>query len=124
MATEVALALVLVASSGLLLRSIARLTAQPLGFSSERLLTGNIQLSATRFRDIPTRTRFYDDLLASLAAVPRIESAALVTELPIGGTPLMHNLSFEGRAMAPGTEPEIYYRGISANTPQPRYSRV
>jgi putative ABC transport system permease protein len=113
MIAEIALALVLVSGTGLLLRSFSALLAQPLGFEADHLLTGNIRFSAARYRDIGARTRFFDELQRVLESTPGVSAAGLVTEMPIGSNPLMHNLAFEGRAMAPGTEPEVFYRGIS-----------
>jgi len=114
MIAEIALALVLVSGSGLLLRSFSVLLAQPLGFEADHLLTGNIKFSAARYRDIGARTRFFDELQRVLESTPGVSAVGLVTEMPIGSDPLMHNLAFEGRAMAQGTEPEVFYRGISA----------
>lgn len=113
MVGEIAMALVLVAGTGLLLRSFSLLVAQPLGFDATHLLTGNITFSAARYRDIATRIRFFDQLERELAASPGVTGVGLVTEMPIGSDPLMHNLAFEGRAMTPGTEPEVFYRGIN-----------
>jgi putative ABC transport system permease protein len=113
MIVEIAMALVLVAGTGLLLRSFSVLLAQPLGFEADHLLTGNIRFSAARYRDIAARTRFFDELERVLAASPGVNGVGLVTEMPIGSDPLMHNLAFEGRPMAPGAEPEVFYRGIN-----------
>jgi putative ABC transport system permease protein len=114
MIAEVALALVLVSGTGLLLRSFSILLAQPLGFESDHLLTGNIKFSAGRYRDIQARTRFFDELERVLQSKPGVTGVGFVTELPIGSDPLMHNLAFEGRPMSPGSEPEVFYRGINA----------
>jgi putative ABC transport system permease protein len=114
MIAEIAMALVLVSGTGLLLRSFSALLAQPLGFEADHLLTGNIKFSAARYRDIGTRTRFFDELERVLESTPGVSAVGLVTEMPIGSDPLMHNLAFEGRSMEHGTEPEVFYRGISA----------
>jgi putative ABC transport system permease protein len=114
MIAEIALALVLVSGTGLLLRSFSELLSQPLGFDASHLLTGNIRFSANRYRDIGARTRFFDEFQRVLESTPGVSAAGLVTEMPIGSDPLMHNLAFEGRTMAQGTEPEVFYRGISA----------
>jgi putative ABC transport system permease protein len=115
MAAEIALALMLVCGAGVLLRSFSTLLAQPVGFATDHVLTGNIRFSAQRYRDIGARTRFFDDLDRTVAAMPGVKAVGFVTELPLGGDALMHNLAFEGRAVAPGTEPEVYYRGINAS---------
>ncbi|HEV3484093.1 MAG TPA: FtsX-like permease family protein [Vicinamibacterales bacterium] len=110
---EVALALMLIVGTGLLLRSFATLTRQPLGFDADNLVTANITLTADRYSDIGARTRLFRDFEAAARALPGVRDVALTTDLPIGGTPIFHNLAFEGREMAPGTEPEVYYRGVN-----------
>lgn len=114
MIVEVALSLVLVAGAGLLLRSFYTLTHQPAGFDTANLTTANVTFSARRYLDVPTRTRFFEAYEEALRRLPAVRGVALTTDVPIGGSPIFHNLAFDGRPMAPGTEPEVYYRGISA----------
>jgi putative ABC transport system permease protein len=111
---EVALALVLVVGAGLLLKSFASLLSQKPGFDTSGLLTGNLILNGQRYGEVGTRTRFWDEFEARMRSVPAVKDVAITTDLPIGGQPVFHNLAFEGRQMAPGTEPEVYYRGINA----------
>jgi putative ABC transport system permease protein len=110
---EVALALVLVVGTGLLLRSFAAVTRQPLGFDPSALVTANITLTADRYLEVATRTRVFSEFESAVRALPGVRDVALTTDLPIGGNPIFHNLAFEGRSMAAGTEPEVYYRGVN-----------
>ena len=112
---EVALAMILVVGAGLLVRSFAALMAQEPGFNTRDLLTGNVTLNGPRYGDIGVRARFWDEFEARMRAVPGVADVALTTDLPIGGLPIFHNLAFEGRAVAPGTEPEVYYRGVNTS---------
>jgi len=112
---EVALAMMLVVGAGLLVRSFAALMAQEPGFNMRGLLTGNVTLNGPRYGDIGGRARFWDEFEGRMRAVPGVADVALTTDLPIGGLPIFHNLAFEGRAVAPGTEPEVYYRGVNAS---------
>jgi putative ABC transport system permease protein len=114
MVTETALALVLLAGAGLLLRSFVALASLPLGFDASNLVTANLTLSGERYGSIPVRTQLFNELEERLRAVPGVRGVVLTTDLPIGGSPLFHNLAFEGRPMTAGTEPEVYYRGINA----------
>jgi putative ABC transport system permease protein len=113
MVLETALALVLLVGAGLLLRSFVALASQPTGFDPRHLLTANITLSGERYADIAARVRVFQDFESRVAMLPGVRAIALTTDLPIGGNPAFHNLSFEGRNVAPGTEPEIYYRAIN-----------
>jgi len=110
---EVALAFVLVVGAGLLLRSFAALVSQPPGFDTSHLLTGNVTLNGPRYATAVSRARFWEQVDARIRELPEVEDVALTSDLPIGGSPVYHNLAFEGRPMAPGTEPEVYYRSIN-----------
>ncbi|HVT59552.1 MAG TPA: ABC transporter permease [Thermoanaerobaculia bacterium] len=82
---EVALALVLLVSSGLLLRSFERLFAVAVGFDSSRLLTMQVQISGHKFDDDRTTVRFFDEALAAVRRVPGVTAAALTSQLPLSG---------------------------------------
>jgi putative ABC transport system permease protein len=111
--SEVALALVLLVGAGLLLRSFSSLIAQRPGFDATRLLTGSVTLNGDRYASITNRALFWEAFEERMRSIPGVGDVALTTDLPIGGQPLYHNLAFEGRSMAPGTEPEVYYRGVN-----------
>src|SRR5262245_40979691 len=57
--TETALALMLLIGAGLLVKSFLRLNDVNPGFSSERVLTGQLSLPATRYPDAPARRAFW-----------------------------------------------------------------
>jgi predicted permease len=79
--TEVALSIVLVAQSGLLLRSFARLHAQPLGFRTDSIVT--LPLRPTGFEDGAEWARRAEAMRASLAAVPGVRSATFAQTMPL-----------------------------------------
>lgn len=111
---EVALAFVLVVGAGLLLRSFSTLLAQRPGFDTNNLLTGSVTLSDPRYATVVSRARFWERAEERIRALPGVDDVALVSELPIGGSPLYQNLAFEGKPTAPGTEPEVYNRSVNA----------
>ena len=82
---EVALALVLLVSSGLLLRSLERLFAVPVGFDASRLLTMQVQTSGHRFDDDAATYRFFEQALEAVRRVPGVTAAALTSQLPLSG---------------------------------------
>ena len=110
---EVSLALVLLIGAGLLLRSFSALVAQPPGFDSRSLVTGNVTLNGDRYATAENRARFWDAFEERMRALPGVREVGLTTDLPIGGLPIFHNLAFEGKPVTPGTEPEVYYRGVN-----------
>lgn len=92
---EMALALVLLVSAGLLLRSMQRLLSVDPGFHPANLLTLQVVSSGHQF-DNPAadpesgdraRRRFFEQALDAVRAVPGVESAAFTSLLPMSDDP-------------------------------------
>jgi putative ABC transport system permease protein len=79
---EIALAVVLLAGSGLMIRSLARLLEVRPGFSAERLLTMRVNRAPEWSRD--SISRFYDVALERLAEIPGVVGVALGDCPPLG----------------------------------------
>jgi len=80
---EVAIALVLVISAGLLLRSFVRLTSVNPGFRTSQVVAFHVVLPDTRYRGGPPKKQFYEDFLARMRAVPAFHQVAAVSALPM-----------------------------------------
>ena len=80
---EVALALVLLVSAGLLLRSLARLFAVNPGFDAANVLTMQVQTTGQRFDDTKARAQFFMRSLEEVQHVPGVESGAFTSVLPL-----------------------------------------
>ena len=85
--SEVALAFILLVGAALLLRSFARLQQVEPGFAGGGLLTARVSLPRGTYAEEPARAAFGERLLARLQATPGVRSAALVSDLPLGGSP-------------------------------------
>src|SRR5207248_6029450 len=79
----VALAVVLLAGSGLLVRSFARLTAVDPGFQPSRVLAAMVRLSPGKYPGVERARVTLDQLLAKVRAIPGVQSATLGSDLPI-----------------------------------------
>ena len=84
--TQIAMSLVLLVSCGLLLRTIYALRHVPLGFRTDHILVGNMAIPAYRFVDEDLLANVYTPLLERVRAVPGVETATLMTEVPLGKT--------------------------------------
>ena len=82
---EVALALMLLVGAGLLLRSIQRIFAVPVGFDASGLLTMQIQLAGEQYRSDSARARYFSDVLDRVRAVPGVQAAAMTSLVPLSG---------------------------------------
>ena len=92
---EVALALVLLASAGLLLRSLQRLFAVDPGFDASHLLTMQVQTAGKRF-DKAATDRFFEQSLDAVRRVPGVRAAAFTSQLPLSGDVDEYGAHFEG----------------------------
>jgi len=82
---EVAIALVLLVSAGLLLRSLGRLFAIDPGFDASHVLTMQVQESGHRFDTDRARDQFFTQALEAVQQVPGVATAALTSQLPLSG---------------------------------------
>ena len=83
---QVALALVLLAGAGLLLRSFERLRSVALGVRPSHVMTFAVNLPTGRYADPERRARFYREFEARLAALPGVRAAAGISRLPVTGS--------------------------------------
>src|SRR5262245_5360957 len=98
---EVAMALVLLLSAGLMIRSFANLQNAPLGFAPENVLTMQINLPGSKYGEKAQRVNFYNQLLERMRAAPGVTDAAAVTQLPLfSGASWAQEITLEGREAA------------------------
>ncbi|HEY0511742.1 MAG TPA: ABC transporter permease [Thermoanaerobaculia bacterium] len=111
---ETAVAVLLVAGAGLLVRSFARLTAVDPGFCAEGVLTLQVILPEAKYGDGPRQTAFTSALLEKLRALPGVTSAGMISSLPLGGEEEIEALLIEGQPRPkPSETPLADYRQVS-----------
>ncbi|MFP5260954.1 MAG: ADOP family duplicated permease [Blastocatellia bacterium] len=104
---EVALALVLLASAGLLVKSFAHLRRIDTGFSTDNVLTMVVRLPDGKYRQEQQIVAFFRQATERVRALPGVRSVGIVNYLPLyGGLGSNTGFSIEGRpAPQPGEEP-------------------
>jgi putative ABC transport system permease protein len=95
---EMALALVLLVCAGLLVKSMLRLRAVDPGFEPTHLLTMNVALPSSRYRELSAQTAFFKQLDARVATLPGVAAAGATSVLPLSG-------NFDGRGLAVEDQP-------------------
>jgi putative ABC transport system permease protein len=80
---QIALALVLLANAGLLLRSFIRLSTEKPGFDCTDVQTIRFSLPQTGYDDVATIVHFFDQVHSRASAINGIKSDALVSILPL-----------------------------------------
>jgi putative ABC transport system permease protein len=109
---EVALAFVLLVSSGLLLRSIERLFAVAVGFEPSHLITMQVQTSERRYDD-PAAKRFFEQALEAVRRVPGVTSAGLTSQLPVSGDSDEYGAHFDANATQPKQSFNVFFYAVS-----------
>jgi putative ABC transport system permease protein len=116
---ELATAVVLVISAGLLLRSFAALTAVDPGFEPEHLLRAGVTLPPSRYpQDFaqypswPEIQRFHREVVARLAAIPGVRSAALAVADPLDPG-FTNSFVIVGREAEARSQPEVLVREVT-----------
>lgn len=111
---EVALALVLLISAGLLIRSFWRLQTESPGFNSENVWTGQIVLTGPSYPDQDANRAFYYRLLEKLHSVPGVQAAGIINPLPVTNTGWQARFMIEGQPRPePGEFPFAEWMQIS-----------
>ena len=112
---ELALALILLAGAGLLIKGFLRLRSVDPGFNPANVITMYLQLPGTRYPKYPLQTNFRRELLARINAFPGVE-AAMITDLPLAGNYVGHRVVVDGQpAVAVGAEPEVQTLSVMGN---------
>jgi putative ABC transport system permease protein len=101
-AAQVAFAFMLLIGAGLLLASFQRIVAVDPGFDAKHVLTGAVTPPTARYKDDPALTAFADRLLQKIRALPRVESAGITSNIPLGGNFNDSVILAEGYVMKPG----------------------
>jgi putative ABC transport system permease protein len=111
---ELAASLVLLTGAGLLIRSFWKLQSVDPGFNADHLLTMSFQLPIAHYTEIPRQEDFFAKLDERLSNLPGVESAAIISELPLAGSTIYHNVLIDGQSpIEPGNEPEALAHEIS-----------
>ena len=84
---EVALAFVLVANAGLLIRSFVNMRQADTGFDAANVLTAELPVREHRFADAGQLHAFMHQILANVRALPGVTDAAFTDGMPLEGAP-------------------------------------
>jgi putative ABC transport system permease protein len=80
---EVTMSVILLITSGLLIRAVMRVQAIDPGFVPQHVLTLRTALPRPKYDNPVRRGEYYDRVLAGVRALPGVQSAAFVTGLPM-----------------------------------------
>jgi putative ABC transport system permease protein len=112
---EIALALVLLVGAGLMMKSLVKLLQVNPGYQTENLLTFNVALLPAKYANDEQMMAIHSQMIERLESIAGVQGAGTVNSLPLAGGNTTR-FYIEGKPQpAPGEEPEVNLRLISAN---------
>ncbi|MCM3901009.1 MAG: ABC transporter permease [Pyrinomonadaceae bacterium] len=110
---QVGLAVMLVISAGLLMKSFWRLRQVDPGFKSRNVLSLNLTLPLSKYRETQKINAFYNQLIESVSGLPGVEAAAIAYDHPLQSN-WVDAFAFEGRPVPePGKAPSANFAPVS-----------
>jgi putative ABC transport system permease protein len=110
---EVAFSLVLLTGAGVMIRSLLALQHVDAGFDPHNVLTMRVGLPETHYRTPARTTAFYNEALRRFRALPGVQEAAAIDDLPLTGGS-QQPIVVDGHAeLLPRDQPTVAVRKIT-----------
>src|SRR6185436_17407826 len=110
---EVTMSVILLITSGLLIRAVWRVQAIDPGFRPQSVLALHVALPRPKYDKPLQRVQFYDRVLAEVRSLPGVQSAAFTSGLPMVITGLITGVEIPGREVAPRRREGVSHRWVS-----------
>ena len=114
-ASELALAVVILVGAGLLIRSFVGLRRVSPGFSIDHVLSLNIDVSGSKYRQDKDIVQLYREITDRMIHLPGVLAVGLVSALPLAGSVGWGKIDVEGYNPQPGQELQVDVRATSAD---------
>ena len=112
---ELALAMVLLVAAGLLVRSFNKLTAIDPGFERQNVLTAQIALPRSKYKEPEQSLAFQQELLQKVKALPGVAAAGTINHTPLTGFGMIVFTEIEGQPPLEKKDPAI---GVGVVSPE------
>jgi putative ABC transport system permease protein len=110
---EIVLALVLLASAGLLVESFVRLERVSAGFDPTDVMTARVALPETNYGKPQRAADFYKKLMARVSSLPGVSSAAAAWWIPLSGSEIGFNCDIQERPAPPAQQPIVQFNVVT-----------
>ena len=111
---EIALAVVLLAGAGLMVRTLSDLRRVPLGFDTRHLLTAEVVLHGRAYNNDTTAVAFFEEAERRLASLPGVRAVGAISWLPLSGNRSASSFTVVGQPAPPlGQEPVGDFRAVT-----------
>src|SRR5581483_1108322 len=112
---EIVLALMLLASAGLLIESFIRLQRVPGGFDVTNVMTARVALTQTKYGRPEQAVTFYKNLLDRLSSEPGMESVAAAWYIPLSGSEIAFTFNFDAHPAPQSQQPLAQFNAVTAD---------
>lgn len=113
--SEVAAAVVLLAASGLLVKSLMRLQEVDLGFKPDNILTAQVALPDYRYTEESQWVTAFKQILERVEHIPGVQSVGAISSLPLSGDKLIFDFTREGQPSEPsGAKSSASFRVVDS----------
>jgi putative ABC transport system permease protein len=112
---EVALSLMLLIGAGLLVKTFVRLQRVNPGIAANQVLTAQINLPESRYREPVQASAFYRELIERLEVLPGVQGASVSTMRPLNGSARSDPFAIEGRPFDPSNLNSAGWQMVGAN---------
>jgi putative ABC transport system permease protein len=112
---EVTMSVILLITSGLLIRAVWRVQAVDPGFAPQNVLTLRTALPRPKYDSPVRRAEFFDRVLTRVRALPGVQSAAFISGLPMVVTGLITGVEVPGQDVRSARSSGVSHRWV---TPQ------
>ena len=107
-AGEIALTMVLLAASGLLIRTLIHLETLPAGFNPAGVMTARASLDDAHYHDAAAFQKLLTESIAAMRRIPGVEDAAVGLSLPYERSLIMGGITIEGGKEEGQAADEVY----------------
>jgi predicted permease len=111
---EIAMSVILLITSGLLIRAVWRVQAIDPGFATHNVLTLRTALPRPKYDNPVRRVEFYERLLTGVRALPGVQSAAFITGLPMVMTGIITGVEVPGQERRSPRSSGVSHRWVTA----------
>jgi putative ABC transport system permease protein len=98
---EIAFSLVLLAGTGLLLRSFIRLANVDKGFDPDHVLTMHVGVNSNKYPDPKREIAYLEQIVRNTKNLPGVESVGFISNLPFSGNAVSGDFLIQGVAFDP-----------------------
>ena len=112
---EVAMSVILLITSGLLIRAVWRVQSVDPGFTAANVLTLRTTLPRPKYESAVRRSQYYDRVLTNVRALPGVDSAGFTSGLPMVVTGLVTPVEIAGQEPRSARSNPVSHRWITAD---------